>query len=698
MGDARKVESDLLQDTPLGKAICSDCSPDDLLQTAFKFYMGGGDFSARDPITDETYVHLIVSRPERFSRADRVGFLYCLSCKNVDLDAVDYMGETALHRVVRHRGTHRMITCLMRCGADPEVKNSDGKTAEEILRTEQPDGWEENLHWLRKFLPGLFRAVLTDDPDLQLVERLLRSWCRLCKVIDGQVVWLKCRAHKKDCSLRTIMLLEKYENTIELALAMLAGKSSIIQQWTKEGIMKNIDVNAKDYSYQYGYPDYPTSPLPLLAAVWETNNYDMVVELMRLGPDTAVPFRLEPEAHHKRKPLFFYLLEPKMRPEDERITRHILQQSDLRARNTLGQTLLFEAVQHHVPPSLFSFLLQQGCNVGDRDRYGRTARTFALEMNRQQYADMIDAHVASLVADCNISRLEELVLHGYDHVTDLEEVRRRKVDSKRSKGSKQLDELLANVEKKQLHARKMFDAVKTGSVSLLRQLLTRKYACAQDRGGRTAMHHAVEQGHRKLVEYISNEFPQIINVPNNMGQTPLHYAYLFMYADATPAYLIGKGACKEAQDVEGWVPADYDRTIIGVHSHEMMQQNEGDKKQVEALATRLRDHGGMRRFNKALFECVDHGQEDIACILIKLGFSTDVYKQYETCDPDDPMCAMMECSHSMTSFRQRAEQVHAGKVLQLMDDIVRGKVKLRGKGCCIGRCLRPSLTATVTHL
>ena len=50
--------------------------------------------------------------------------------------------------------------------------------------------------------------------------------------------------------------------------------------------------------------------------------------------------------------------------------------------------------------------------------------------------------------------------------------------------------------------------------------------------------------------------------------------------------------------------------------------------------------------------------------------------QYEMCQPDDPMCAMMECSHSMTSFKQRAEQVHAGKVLQLMADISNGKVDI----------------------
>lgn len=73
------------------------------------------------------------------------------------------------------------------------------------------------------------------------------------------------------------------------------------------GIVKNIDVNFKDYSYQYGYPDYPVTPIPLLAAVWETNNRDMVSQLISLGPDTNVPFKFEPEAHHRGKPLFFYV-------------------------------------------------------------------------------------------------------------------------------------------------------------------------------------------------------------------------------------------------------------------------------------------------------------------------------------------------------------------------------------------------------
>lgn len=84
-------------------------------------------------------------------------------------------------------------------------------------------------------VPGIWRAVLADDPDLHLVECLLKSWCRLSKCVGGEYASLKCKAHGRECSLNVILLLEKYENTIELALAMLAGKDNVIRHWREEG-------------------------------------------------------------------------------------------------------------------------------------------------------------------------------------------------------------------------------------------------------------------------------------------------------------------------------------------------------------------------------------------------------------------------------------------------------------------------------
>ena len=41
-----------------------------------------------------------------------------------------------------------------RCGIDTRVRNNDGKTAEDVLVQDRPEGWEEMLHWYKKYKPG----------------------------------------------------------------------------------------------------------------------------------------------------------------------------------------------------------------------------------------------------------------------------------------------------------------------------------------------------------------------------------------------------------------------------------------------------------------------------------------------------------------------------------------------------------------
>ena len=69
--------------------------------------------------------------------------------------------------------------------------------------------------------------------------------------------------------------------------------------------MNNIDINTRDVSYQYRYPDYPEVPQPLLAALWEKDIYEVVDILMEMKPDTSVLYSHEPESKSAPKPLFF---------------------------------------------------------------------------------------------------------------------------------------------------------------------------------------------------------------------------------------------------------------------------------------------------------------------------------------------------------------------------------------------------------
>jgi hypothetical protein len=62
-------------------------------------------------------------------------------------------------------------TCIMplsvyRCGADMMVHDNSGKTAEDIILTEKPDGWQEMLHWWNKFKPGKYPLYFCLDKGI----------------------------------------------------------------------------------------------------------------------------------------------------------------------------------------------------------------------------------------------------------------------------------------------------------------------------------------------------------------------------------------------------------------------------------------------------------------------------------------------------------------------------------------------------
>lgn len=46
-----------------------------------------------------------------------------------------------------------------RCGADTRILNLDGKTAEDVLLQEKPEGWQEMQHWYNKYKPGKTQGI-----------------------------------------------------------------------------------------------------------------------------------------------------------------------------------------------------------------------------------------------------------------------------------------------------------------------------------------------------------------------------------------------------------------------------------------------------------------------------------------------------------------------------------------------------------
>lgn len=103
------------------------------------------------------------------------------------------------------------------------------------------------------------------------------------------------------------------------------------------------------------------------------------------------------------------------KPTDE-IAFRILRGSNLSVRDGNGRTILFEAISQNSSEVMMNFLLTQGMRIGLRDKHGLTAYDFAKKEKKDNYCKMLDNHVISLVRDCDMSRIEDLNLLGYDRL------------------------------------------------------------------------------------------------------------------------------------------------------------------------------------------------------------------------------------------------------------------------------------------
>ncbi|KAH9512962.1 hypothetical protein Btru_037155 [Bulinus truncatus] len=760
--------------------ICYSC------ELVCKYFLSGGiDLNARDSKTGETFLHVLTDYTHLYLTPSGTRIMYMLSTK-LDLEVPDENGDTVLHKVVRVPGAWRCIVALMRCGACPLQKNKAGRTPEEEILFHKNTGWEENLHWLRKYQPGLWAAVKCKNPDPVLIERLLRYWCRTVKVVGRETANLKCQVHMCETQLDTVLLLEKYENTNEMALSMLSGKLQFVGMWKAAEHLQKVDINTKDYSYQFYYRDYPTAPRPLLAAVWEINQLRLVEAFMELNPDTSVKYTFESEAASPPKPLFFQLVNPKCRPQDEAITSRILRDADLNIRNIHGQTVLVEAMLNGETEGVIRAILNSGVNIAARDALGRTARDHSELLKRSDYKHLIDSHVIELIQECDLERLEALVLQMYDHITP-ETNACGFSQLVRLKNSKQLHELIKNINSTQAYVMKLFTLVKFGNNNQLVKLMSRKYANARDKAGRTLLHVVIQysqgnklvssnltgnsnsldstngniinhegiflneinqtnsdtnntmtnsdteylynnrkdsktqgnckkdcpfrkgqcwrkfcnqsgncvQDHIGIIRYLIQEYPAMLGLTNNLGQSPLHYAHIYSASPEVIDLIERTGSCSQIKDVFDFAPEDYDRLQCGDQTFNVRRRptinldldifltesnfeerfhqaiKAGNLEEVKKLVPPLLEHNGESRFSQALFDCLDAGHLSLANFLVASGFHTNIYKQYEICDPDDPLCAMMECSHAVTSLKQRAVDIGATDLVKLMDDLHR---------------------------
>lgn len=683
-----------LRKTKLYKTVVTG-TPDAVMKSLWEYLKSGKDVNMKDEETGGTLLHLLVEYGERFCEPDTIQAIYMMVCKDVEIDAQDIKGETALHKVMRKKGTYRIMMAIVRCGADTRIVNNEGKTAEDVLLQEKPDGWQEMQHWYNKYKPGLWAALDQTSPDKRTVERLLKNWCRLTCVKNGKVVSIKSLVrddiHKRDL----LELIERYENPNEMALALSAGFGFIVKGWVKQDaeLLKNVDVNTRDFSYQHSFPEFPETPRPLLASAWESNNFDAVDVLMCMKPDTRILWTNEESSRNPPKPIFFQLICGNTIPKDERVILRIFEGSDLSARDTEGNTILHTAVIYDASENIFKNLMVYGADVSARDCKGKTVRDIAEALNKTSYVTAIDEHIVKLVKDKKFNEIEQLILHNYDHLVDITDSSNKTlVEIAKRSSNRQIYEVIKLTAAIQAYIKRIFTAVDEGAVEDAKKLLScKKYSNVRDKCGRTLLHRCILKQRKDMLMFLLECCSQHINTGDSMDRTPLHYAHLFMPEDSIIESLVAAGGSTERHDPRGRKPVDYKIKEVGSQTHKILQKEVkdfdlniylaerdfdntlrnaikgGDIETVKSLISGVQAFGDLSRFSFILFDCVDNKQIDIAKFLIRTGLKTDVWKEYTKCDPNDDMCAMMECGHGPVSLRDRAMEMKCDDLVTFLD-------------------------------
>ncbi|CAI9733959.1 Ankyrin repeat [Octopus vulgaris] len=663
--------------------------------------MTGADLNIMDPYTGGSYLHLMIENAHLFKDPPTVTVIYGMACMGINIDAQDFEGNTCLHNVMEKEGAYRILVALMRCGIDPEIRNNDNKTAEEILLETKPEGWQEMLLWYNKFKPGLWQAMLTVKPNLRQVELLLQSWCRVTIMKNGKIVNLRVMAQQNPYHIHCQHLMEKYENTIEFSLACLSGRPLIIKSWISKQLMENIDVNACDKSFSTDRNDSKDVGKPLIAEIWETNNYAMVNILMDLKVDVHKLYNSEEKDKGLLRPLFFYLICSPDAPQDHKIIVRVLKDCNLSLRNQHGQTIIYEAIARDKPLELIQTLLHFGLDVSLRDSKGRTARDFAKKLNKDLYVDIIDQHILELIRKGKTEMLQRMILRSYQDILLFRDSEGNSLlDISRSLHIYEICEILMLAPLWQEEDDKIYQYIKEGDLQNVKKLMKKKSTLRRDKCGRSVLLYALLNQQKSVAEYLITEHPILVNEADSYGRTPLHYSFVLFEDTSEISHLLKLlGADVTIKDNRGKTPNDYyecnctmqfacikksicefelevflEETSFEESFFSAIQANDLD--QVKELVEGLHKVKGISRYSsRALFTCLDNNHEELAKFLVLKGFRTNIWKQYEPCSSDDPMCGMMECSHRVTYLKEKVEELKMYDLLKLIEDVESGKVK-----------------------
>ncbi|XP_044754262.1 uncharacterized protein LOC123313440 isoform X2 [Coccinella septempunctata] len=236
-------------------------------------------------------------------------------------------------------------------------------------------------------------------------------------------------------------------------------------------------------------------------------------------------------------------------------------------RDEHGQSMLhFAAARAHGRNALFQLLLESEINVAFRDELYRTARDISIQANVPENTVEIDRYVMHIATKGETDKLVELLLDGYDHITDIVDEDNTPIFEAVSKEDQPdtlsfLQSILTFEEKRE----RVHHVIRQGSIRDLMELLAdendtgsgKLLAVGKNSYGRCTLHIAVLWQQEEIVDYLANTFPDTLSLGDNLERTALHYAMGVDKMETLSRVLIKAGAKRIAKDLKGRQPTYY---------------------------------------------------------------------------------------------------------------------------------------------
>ncbi|KAL3268350.1 hypothetical protein HHI36_007464 [Cryptolaemus montrouzieri] len=237
------------------------------------------------------------------------------------------------------------------------------------------------------------------------------------------------------------------------------------------------------------------------------------------------------------------------------------------SRDEHGQSMLhFAAARAHGRNALFQLLVETETNVAYRDELYRTARDISIQANVPENTVEIDRYVMHIATKGDTDKLVELLLDGYDHITDIMDEDNTPIFEAVSKEDQPetlsfLQSILTFEEKRE----RVHHVIRKGAIRDLMELLAdendtgsgKLLAVGKNSYGRCSLHIAVLWQQEEIVDYLANTFPDTLRLGDNLERTALHYAMGVEKMETLSRVLIKAGAKRVTKDLKGRQPTYY---------------------------------------------------------------------------------------------------------------------------------------------